>query len=298
MTAAICVVVGLVLASVGYVAGRASGSAAGREDARKEGLSEGKEAGLLEAGVVHERRLAAMAEAVAGGGLPEGVSPGSPEAELRRALEAGWAPRDQERQLALREAISRVSAFLDKTVRAPLAGADDSEDAVELRERIERALGSLEDLEFFLVEPGSDLERADLPKLVQQVTHEFAGDQGVAVRLRLDGRPARARVNGRAFIDAMYLVLHNAARFGGAGTVDVTVEEDGSRSVVKVRDRGPGFTEEAFQRAFDPFYSTAEDGLGLGLPHARRTIEGMGGRIELRNVPDGGAEVELSFPSS
>jgi two-component system C4-dicarboxylate transport sensor histidine kinase DctB len=67
--------------------------------------------------------------------------------------------------------------------------------------------------------------------------------------------------------------------------------------VVKVRDRGPGFTEEAFERAFDPFFSTTDDGLGLGLPHARRAVEGMGGRIELRNVPDGGAEVELSFPA-
>jgi signal transduction histidine kinase len=297
MSTAIWVVVSLMLAVVGYAAGRAAGRGAGRDDARAEGLSEGKEAGLREAGVEHERRLGTLAEAVARGRLPEGASPGSPEAELRRALEAGWAPREEERQRALREAVSRVSGFLDKAVRAPLAGAGDASDAGEIRERVERALGSLEDLEFFLVEPGRDVESQDLPKLVQQVTREFASDQGVGVRLRMDGRPVRANVNGRAFMDAIYLILHNATRFGVTATVDVTVAEDGGRAVVKVRDRGPGFTEEAFQRAFDPFYSTAEDGLGLGLPHARRTIEGMGGRIELRNVPDGGAEVELSFPS-
>ena len=51
----------------------------------------------------------------------------------------------------------------------------------------------------------------------------------------------------------------------------------------------------AFKRAFDPFYSTSKEGLGLGLPHARTLIEGMGGRVELSNVPDGGAEVEVSF---
>ena len=75
------------------------------------------------------------------------------------------------------------------------------------------------------------------------------------------------------------------------------VAEKGS-AFVRVRDRGKGFSEEAFQRAFDPFYSTTDDGLGLGLPHARRIIEGMGGRIQLRNVPDGGGEVEISFPSA
>ena len=108
----------------------------------------------------------------------------------------------------------------------------------------------------------------------------------------------RAKVNGAALMDALYLVLHNAARFGGGTTVDVTVVKEGGRAVVKVRDRGKGFTEEAFKRAFDPFYSSVADGLGLGLPHARKVVEGMGGAIELRNVPDGGAEVEISFPGA
>jgi signal transduction histidine kinase len=191
-----------------------------------------------------------------------------------------------------------VSGFLDKAVRAPLAGADAGADAEELRERIDRALGSLQDLEFFVKEPAHETEGRDLAQLVQQVTREFAADQGIGVRLRLDGRPVRARVNTGAFLDALYLVLHNAGRFGAASTVDVTVEGGEGGAVVKVRDRGPGFSEEAFERAFDPFYSTTDDGLGLGLPHARRTVEAMGGQIELRNVPDGGAEVALSFPAA
>jgi signal transduction histidine kinase len=92
-------------------------------------------------------------------------------------------------------------------------------------------------------------------------------------------------------------VLHNAARFGNGQTVDVVALRDEGRSVIRIRDRGPGFTEEAFERAFDPFYSTADDGLGLGLPHVRKVVEEMGGTISLRNVPDGGAEVEVSFPA-
>jgi len=74
--------------------------------------------------------------------------------------------------------------------------------------------------------------------------------------------------------------------------------EEGGRVHLTVRDRGEGFSEEAFARAFDPFYSTSTEGLGLGLPHARKVIEGMGGQIALRNVPDGGAEVEISFPAA
>ncbi len=245
-----------------------------------------------------DRRILAVAEAVARGGLPQSAEAGSAEAELRRALESGWAPREEEQKRVLQEALSRVSAFLARVVRAPLAEVAPEADAEELRERIERALGALQDLDYFLEEPSATTEGRDLAALVQQVTREFALDQAVAVRMRLSERPVRARVNAPAFLDALYLVLHNAGRFGGGNTVDVSVDQEEGRGVVRVRDRGPGFTEEAFTRAFDPFYSTSEEGLGLGLPHARKVLERMGGRIALRNVPDGGAEVEISFPLS
>jgi len=130
------------------------------------------------------------------------------------------------------------------------------------------------------------------------VSREFAADHEMGVRLMLSGSTVRAMVNRAAMMDALYLILHNAARFGGGATIDLSVENAGGKARIRIRDRGEGFTPEAFKRAFDPFYSTSEEGLGLGLPHARKVVEGMGGTIELRNVPDGGAEVEISFPSA
>jgi signal transduction histidine kinase len=288
-------VVGLV---VGILLGRGMGRGAGLEQGRREGREEGLKAGRAEARTETDRDLRTLVEAVSRGRRPEGVAAGGAVADLQRALESGWAPREQERQRALHEAIGRVGAFLDRAVRSPLADAKPGADAEELRERIQRALGALSDLDFFQKEPSLEAEGRDLPPLVQQVTREFAQDQNVGVRISLDGRPVRAKVNAPALMDALYLILHNAARFGGAATVDVTVVNEDGAAVLRVRDRGPGFTEEAFQRAFDPFYSTADDGLGLGLPHARRIVEGMGGRIDLRNVPDGGGEVAVSFPAA
>lgn len=292
----IYIVVGVVLAAAGFAAGRASGRS-DVERSRRDSWDNGFEAGRVEAGGEAERQMRSLVDAVSRGRAPEDVANGSPAAELQRALEAGWAPRDQERQTALREAVGRVSAFLRNAVRAPLAGAAPTTDAQELHERIARALGAVQDLDFFTKEPVLEAEPRDLPAIVQQVTREFAHDQAVGVRISLDDRPVRARVNAAALMDALYLVLHNAARFGGATTVDVTVLTEGGAAKIRVRDRGPGFSDEALRKAFDPFYSTTEDGLGLGLPHARRIIEGLGGRIELRNVPAGGGEVEVSFPA-
>ena len=274
----------------GLLLGLAVGFGLGKSGARKAGLEQGRREA--------SERLWATAESVSRGQMPEGATEGKPEFELHRALEAGWAPRDSERQTALREALTRVGLFLDRGVRTPLSGGTAGSDPAELRERMDRALGSLDDLDFFLKEIPTDTEGQNISAIVQQVSREFALDQNLGVRLSLDSKPIRAQVNTAAFMDAIYLLLHNAGRFGEGGAVDVSVVEDGGRSIVRIRDRGKGFSEEAFTRAFDPFYSTSPEGLGLGLPHARKVLEGMGGRIDLRNVPDGGAEVEVSFPKA
>lgn len=288
--------------TAGLEAGRASGRDEGRregsEEGRARGFEEGRAEGMREAREASEARFQALIDAVKRGRKLHDVEPGSVEARLQAALDRGWAPKEEEREAALREAIGRVSSFLHARVREPLAGSGEGSEAEELRERIERALGALEDLDFFLAETGEAHQGADLTNLAQTVSREFAGDHDIGVRVMLGKATIRSDVNPPALMDALYLILHNAARFGGGGTIDLTVEEVGDRGRITVRDRGRGFSEEAFNRAFDPFYSTSDEGLGLGLPHARKVIEEMGGHIELRNMPDGGAEVEVSFPLS
>jgi two-component system sensor histidine kinase PilS (NtrC family) len=81
----------------------------------------------------------------------------------------------------------------------------------------------------------------------------------------------------------------------GAGRVDVTAEDCGDEVVVTVRDDGPGLAEPA--RAFEPFYSTKEEGSGLGLPTARTIAESLGGRLEAAEVSRG-AEFKLTIPKT
>jgi signal transduction histidine kinase len=297
------VVIGLAIGAVifgalGLWVGTGRGEKRGREAGRAQGVETGRQEGVAKSRAEADARLRSLVDAVKRGRTPAGLAAGSPEADLQRALQEGWAPRETERAAALREAVGRVSSFLEKSVRGPLAGAGEGETPAQLKERIDRALGALADLDFFAKEAPVDRQGTDVSALVQRVSREFVTDQGVGVRLAMADMGVRASVNGAALMDALYLVLHNAGRFGNRQTIDLGVAREGARAKITIRDRGPGFSEEAFRRAFDPFYSTSEDGLGLGLPHARKVIEAMGGRIELRNVPDGGAEVELSFPTS
>jgi signal transduction histidine kinase len=54
--------------------------------------------------------------------------------------------------------------------------------------------------------------------------------------------------------------------------------------------------EENLQAIFEPFFSTKENGLGLGLPMTRRVIEEHGGRVEFRSVPGCGSEMTFVLP--
>lgn len=241
------------------------------------------------------RRLAADLAA----GRPPTTGPDAPEGlpAVRAALERGWAARDEERRQALREALGRIAAFLGEGVRRPLSEAVDG-DVTALRAGARTALGAIQDLEFFLREPLAPDETHNLVPVIQQVTREFTSDWEIAVRLRAPDRPVRAHIHRDSFMDAVYLLLHNAGQFGGGKTVDVTVEERDGRAAVVIRDQGPGFTPEALEKAHDLFFTTTETGLGLGIPFARKIVESLGGGVHLRNPDGGGAEVELSLPTA
>lgn len=65
---------------------------------------------------------------------------------------------------------------------------------------------------------------------------------------------------------------------------------------IYIRDNGPGFSSENLGKAFEPFFTTKETGTGLGLAISKRIILSHGGRILLRNRPEGGAEFTLLLP--
>ncbi|AZQ11804.1 sensor histidine kinase [Shewanella khirikhana] len=67
--------------------------------------------------------------------------------------------------------------------------------------------------------------------------------------------------------------------------------------VIEVMDRGPGMSPEVLSQALLPFYSTKQQGTGLGLALCREIIEAHDGRISLQNRSGGGLAVQLFLPA-
>jgi signal transduction histidine kinase len=76
----------------------------------------------------------------------------------------------------------------------------------------------------------------------------------------------------------------------GARAVSIRTQcLDGQAAHVSVKDAGPGITEDALARIFEPFYTTKPDGMGMGLSIARSIVEAHGGRLWATGNPSGGA---------
>jgi signal transduction histidine kinase len=64
-----------------------------------------------------------------------------------------------------------------------------------------------------------------------------------------------------------------------------------------VRDTGPGIAEEHLQRLFEPFFSTKQDGMGMGLAICRTTAESHGGRLTVESELGRGAIFRVTLPA-
>ena len=83
----------------------------------------------------------------------------------------------------------------------------------------------------------------------------------------------------------------------GQRQLEVSLVPGAGTGVLEVMDTGPGIAAEALPRLFEPFFSTREGGLGLGLSLCETLASGMGGSLTARNRPQGGAVFTLTLPT-
>lgn len=93
------------------------------------------------------------------------------------------------------------------------------------------------------------------------------------------------------------LVLNARDACGSSGQITISAHAIGAIWVeITVSDTGPGFSDEALNKALNPFFTTkGSDGSGLGLPMVYDTVKLAGGDLNLRNTPSG-ASVVLRLP--
>ena len=88
-----------------------------------------------------------------------------------------------------------------------------------------------------------------------------------------------------------------SARSAAPARVHVAVDAQGEMARLSVADNGPGVAPEAREQIFNAFFSTHEDGMGMGLAICRSIVEAHHGRIDVDNDPVlGGARFTVWLP--
>jgi len=246
------------------------------------------------------------------------TSRGAPEFEaLRQALRelaaALVAARDRELEAERLRTFREVARRVAHEIKNPLTsmriavdqlqradGRTDSRTAIAVQvlaaetDRLDRLAREFADFGRLPEGPRSEV---DIVELLEELGRTTVPD---GVQVRLTTNDARRTVVGhyeplrRAFAN---LYRNAAEAMKGSGTIDVTVTGDvsGGDLAVTIADHGPGIAPELHQRVFEPYFTTKDDGTGLGLALVRVTLEAHRGAISVGETPGGGATFSIVF---
>ncbi len=124
-----------------------------------------------------------------------------------------------------------------------------------------------------------------------------AGKKGVTIKTesaknlpRIKADPSQLK---QAFIN---LILNSLEATESNGQVLISTLLDKNKVMVKFRDTGKGMSEETKDKIFTPFFSTKENGAGLGLGIVERIVQNHKGEIKVESYLGKGTVFTLIFP--
>jgi signal transduction histidine kinase len=183
--------------------------------------------------------------------------------------------------------------------------AEIGEILLDIRRDDERASGVIKHLRSLLKKSEFEAQLIDLNETVRDV-FQFLSVQALirSVRLEIDLAPWPLHTWGDR-IQLEQVVLNLAMNAMDAAeqqpkerrrVVGRTEAGKGKCVIVSVLDFGQGIPAEGLARVFEPFFSTKEQGMGIGLAIARTIVEAHRGRIWAEHRPGGGAIFYVSLP--
>lgn len=221
-----------------------------------------------------------------------------------------------------RDLLARLLARLAHEIRNPLSSLDihfqlleedlgraETETRTQLAGRLDIIRGELTRLENIvkrflrLASPSAlELEQVDLEKLIAHVCNLLgpqANGRRIEIITRIEPGASTLRADGAQLTQALLNLVINAIQAlekDGRILIRVMSPPPGAAVVVEVEDSGPGIAPGKETSVFEPYFTTKEEGSGLGLWIAQQIAVAHGGVLEATNAPDGGALFRLRLP--
>lgn len=167
-----------------------------------------------------------------------------------------------------------------------------------------RAGEIIKHLRSFISKGDAEHRLEDLNKVVEEATAlglVGAKESGVSVRWALHREPLPVIVDKVQIQQVVFNLVRNSVEAMADHPLphDLLVTTrlaDNTTAEVSVSDTGPGLAVKVQAQLFQPFITTKEKGMGLGLSICRSIIDAHGGRLWATPNPDRGVKFQFTLP--
>ena len=140
-------------------------------------------------------------------------------------------------------------------------------------------------------DPAVVLEEALLPLEVE------LQDRGILLEKKLSTSHPQVPMDREQMKQAIYNIVRNAMQAAGEqGLISITMGREGDDWFFECRDNGPGISPEHLPQLGSPFFTTRQDGTGLGLMIVQRIAREHGGSLQITSREGKGTSVRLQIP--
>lgn len=188
----------------------------------------------------------------------------------------------------------------DLSAEKPSAPSDLQKRVQRIRREVERLNRILTDFRRYANLPPLTFETCDLAMLIEEVldfNEPEAQRQNVQVNREIQVLPP-VQLDQSQFKQALLnLIINGVEAMEEGGTLTVRAEPLNGEVQIEVEDTGQGIEPEQFDKIFDLFISTKDEGTGVGLAIVKQIIEGHGGRVNVESNPGQGTKFSILLPA-
>jgi len=193
--------------------------------------------------------------------------------------------------------VKATSQIDEKTIETTLNGLD------LIHEQGKGLLRFVESYRRLTRLPDPDIKTFPVRHLIDNIlllAKAFPNAGKIELQCRIDPRELELPADEKLVSQVLVNLMKNAFEaLAGTDDARVMISADRDRegqTVISISDNGPGIPEEVMDKVFIPFFTTRENGSGIGLSLSRQIMQMHGGSLRITSVPGDCTTAALVFP--
>jgi len=137
----------------------------------------------------------------------------------------------------------------------------------------------------------------DLLKELMLLTRKYAKQHEVVIQADIPKKQINVYGDPEKIKQALINVILNGIQaMPRGGILDINLKLQGNEVIINIKDTGVGIDEEHKEKIFNPFFTTKDEGTGLGLTITYKIIEEHGGKIQVKSKKREGSLFIITLP--